>query len=155
VYIARSYSLLHDALIALAVSETYELDYAFASLIFYDHILGIDKEVQYFWTGSWSLSKFLYLSASYALFLITTLKWTARWFQESMFVIKFFGFTWPIATLCQAVITFRIWPLFSRNRVVSLFSRPSVRKYRRNSFVAFNVVGNNPIQRLHPLVHHP
>jgi len=55
----------------------------------------------------------------------------------------------------DAVITFRIWPLFSRNRVVSLFSRPSVRKYRRNSFVAFNVVGNNPIQRLHPLVHHP
>jgi hypothetical protein len=63
-----------------AVIESYEVNYAFASLLFYDYILCFSEEVrltkahvtshvpsfvpkvEYFWTGPWSLSRILYLA---------------------------------------------------------------------------------------------
>lgn len=63
-----------------AVIESNEVNYAFASLLFYDyiicfseearlakiyvilHMLSLVSKVEYFWTGSWSLSRILYFA---------------------------------------------------------------------------------------------
>ncbi|KAF8141591.1 hypothetical protein EV363DRAFT_1150048 [Boletus edulis] len=140
-----------DILIAFfsAAIESYELNFAFASLIFYEYILCFSEEVEYFWTGSWLPSRFLYLairymSLGYAVFSniidystiqvsrsLSNLKFDVQHqtpphqptsLTHAALLIKLFAFVIPISMLCQSVITLRIWFLFSRQIAIKIFA---------------------------------
>jgi len=149
-----------DAIITLAsfAIESREFIYAFAALLLYDYILCITDEVEYFWTGPWSLSRFLYLSIRYmslvfALFSITALQLNMRGFHEPLLKIQFYVFILPISTLCQSVITLRVWFLFSRNPVVRLFSLTLLFASAVTTlFLSMMLWKTNHFNALHPFV---
>ncbi|KAI6025837.1 hypothetical protein F5J12DRAFT_810676 [Pisolithus orientalis] len=50
---------------SLAFQRYRELQFATITLMVYDHAITLGKEFEFFWCGSWSLSKFLYLLIRY------------------------------------------------------------------------------------------
>ncbi|KAI9464227.1 hypothetical protein HD554DRAFT_1284736 [Boletus coccyginus] len=131
--------------LASALIESFEVNCAVASLLLYDYVLCIGEEVEYLWAGPWSLSRILYLAiyepriciavnprlatnatTIYTLSLTFVVKpifylFNTLW-VDIVLPVKLFVFTLPISTLCQSVITLRIWYLFSRNLVIKTFA---------------------------------
>ncbi|KIJ69036.1 hypothetical protein HYDPIDRAFT_105604 [Hydnomerulius pinastri MD-312] len=48
-----------------AAWQTYCLSFASTSIIIWDHVVTIDQEVEYFWSGELDISRVLYLSIRY------------------------------------------------------------------------------------------
>ncbi|KAF9218967.1 hypothetical protein BS17DRAFT_790287 [Gyrodon lividus] len=47
-----------------ALFRSNEISYAFSTLLLYDHVICLGEEVEYFWSGPWTLSRILYLGVN-------------------------------------------------------------------------------------------
>ncbi|KAI6024995.1 hypothetical protein PISMIDRAFT_673208 [Pisolithus microcarpus 441] len=102
---SADYSLLMSA------SQHYrEFQFAMITLMLYDHAITLGEEIDFFWRGPLSLSKVLYLLIRYLALALSASLFFAT-FSMSIVIIQ----------LCQAVVTLRVWYLFSRNAFVRTF----------------------------------
>ncbi|KAH7917205.1 hypothetical protein BV22DRAFT_1052602, partial [Leucogyrophana mollusca] len=89
------------------------------TLVTYDHLITIDQEVAYFWSGKWSVSRVLYLSSRY---LGDTEVLHAVYYGKTDFATcsRLYYAVLALATASlavnQAAMTLRVWYLFAHKR---------------------------------------
>lgn len=104
---------------SLAFQRYRELQFATITLMVYDHAITLGKEFEFFWCGSWSLSKLLYLLIRYlSLTLVVLLLVVNSTTEYASLFFAAFAVSTVIMLLCQAAVTLRVWYLFSHNAIV-------------------------------------
>ncbi|KAH7929727.1 hypothetical protein BV22DRAFT_1029125 [Leucogyrophana mollusca] len=114
-----------------------EVSFVSITLIIYDHVITLQEEVEYFWSGPWTISRVLYLTIRYLALALalsgiyvnfaprpTTNMMGTGVYIEKMDPIALFSYVlvFVIILLCQGVVALRVWYLFSRNRFVRTFA---------------------------------
>ncbi|TCD64752.1 hypothetical protein EIP91_003674 [Steccherinum ochraceum] len=56
-----------------AVQQTRLLAVASFALLLWDHVVSLDREIEYFWSGKWSMTRILYFANRYFPILILSL----------------------------------------------------------------------------------
>jgi len=107
----------------LAEIQASNLSFASISLIIYDHLITLGQEVTWFWSGSWTLSRILYLSIRYLSLCQACISLFSHFIAINpsgmdQIYRATFSLTFIVIVLCQAVITLRVWYLFPRSRVI-------------------------------------
>ncbi|KAG1814068.1 hypothetical protein EV424DRAFT_1415212 [Suillus variegatus] len=91
------------------------------ALVVYDHAITLDQEITYFWSGSWSAARTLYLSIRYLALIRACFSFYALTLGQvktctsvvrDLSIIADYFLTLTIALFCQAVVTLRVWHLF-------------------------------------------
>ncbi|KII92801.1 hypothetical protein PLICRDRAFT_37594 [Plicaturopsis crispa FD-325 SS-3] len=96
------------------------------SLTIYDWMLMLQDETEYFWTGSWTISRILYFANRYFPPCVMILGLTAFFIPNASVTVcdraTRAGFILEIAALAvgQAIIVLRIWHLYSRVRAAQI-----------------------------------
>ncbi|KIK98706.1 hypothetical protein PAXRUDRAFT_799108 [Paxillus rubicundulus Ve08.2h10] len=129
-----------------AAWRTYCLAFASVSILVWDHVITFGREVEYFWTGDWNISRVLYLSIRYLALLASGIvdadgfmgtvhsntptaslgqaaqgseaynQLVDSWLHAGYFLV------FLLILLCQAVVVLRVWYLFPRNRFIRIGS---------------------------------
>ncbi|KAG2053364.1 hypothetical protein BDR06DRAFT_956696 [Suillus hirtellus] len=81
------------------------------TLIVYDHAITLDQEITFFWSGSWSASRALYLSIRYLALI-------QAWYEKNLIFIAGYVISFLVLILCQCVVTLRVWHLFFRSCLI-------------------------------------
>ncbi|KIJ66832.1 hypothetical protein HYDPIDRAFT_26250 [Hydnomerulius pinastri MD-312] len=139
---------MSSSLFEWAIIHSNELTYANFALILYDHLVTFGQEVTHFWSDSWNASQILYLAVRYLALTFALLglyahvghpsenvagrcefSGSAIWFSECLEHPKrqrpTLGKLHSVAfdvLFNAAVITFRVWHLFSRNAFIKTFA---------------------------------
>jgi len=126
------------------------LSFASLCLVAWDHAITFGQEVEYFWFGEWSISTVLYLTIRYFTLAVSIVNLyehcimlstgTVYSFQliQRLDQFVYFGYIsgFVISLLCQAVVTLRVWYLFSHNRsALAAYGWPKVKR-QINSMLA-------------------
>lgn len=96
---------------------------AASTLIFYDHLITIDQEMSWFWSGKWSISRFLFFSIRYLPeidIIIIMLIYYGNVGFSTCGRLSYAVLVLGILTLLinQAALAMRVWYLFTRSRVM-------------------------------------
>ncbi|KAG1743487.1 hypothetical protein EDB19DRAFT_1907122 [Suillus lakei] len=121
------------------VATSMELVLVSFTLVVYDHVITFSQEVTFFWSGPWSASRILYLSIRYlaltqmflALYVnIKTVDFLVGNRVSSFGVLQITvhrgnlalvtncALAFTVLSLCQCVVTLRVWHLFHLNRFI-------------------------------------
>ncbi|KIJ58136.1 hypothetical protein HYDPIDRAFT_171390 [Hydnomerulius pinastri MD-312] len=110
-----------------ALISEYQIAFGSATLILYDHVICLDEEIEHFWTGRWTISRFLYLSIRY-LGLTQALNKRASANRLSLgisvvtYALVALILIIPTVTLSYAVITLRVWYMFPHSPAIRWFA---------------------------------
>ncbi|KIK99665.1 hypothetical protein PAXRUDRAFT_822520 [Paxillus rubicundulus Ve08.2h10] len=111
--------------LAAATSHTREVMLVSATLLLYDHVISLGEEIDHMWTTRWSLSQFLYLIVR-ALGLIAAVFLALYSFTNTtvtvLIALSLLILSVICQSLCQAIITLRVWYLFSDMPAVQYFA---------------------------------
>jgi len=93
------------------------------TLVVYDHAITFAQEVTYFWSGSWSASRILYLGIRYLALIQMLIVFyvhvtTLSDFAVDQFFVAGYLLAFTVMVLCQCVVTLRVWHLFPRSRFI-------------------------------------
>lgn len=96
------------------------------TLIVYDHAITLDQEITFFWSGSWSASRALYLSIRYLALIQACLTLygiagpveTFSPAESNLLFIAGYVISFLVLILCQCVVTLRVWHLFFRSCLI-------------------------------------
>ncbi|KAG1895417.1 uncharacterized protein F5891DRAFT_1151477 [Suillus fuscotomentosus] len=96
------------------------------ALIAYDHVITLDQETTFFWSGSWSASRTLYFSIRYLALIQACLSLygmagpvnTLSSAGTNLFFITGYVLSFMVLILCQCVVTLRVWHLFFRSCLI-------------------------------------
>jgi len=97
---------------------------ASASLVVYDYLISLSREVSLFWSCPMSLSKVLYMITRYlSLFIVLeqAVSYPSHKYSVTLgTALLSFILNIVFAALCQAVVTIRVWYLFEAERTIRL-----------------------------------
>ncbi|KAG2053359.1 hypothetical protein BDR06DRAFT_956688 [Suillus hirtellus] len=88
-----------------------------STLVVYDHAITFAQEVTFFWSSSWSLSKILYFMIRYLALAQVCLNAVTTVGVAKSAILEY-TVRLTVMTLCQCVITLRVWHLFPRSRFI-------------------------------------
>ncbi|KAH7912212.1 hypothetical protein BJ138DRAFT_1148820 [Hygrophoropsis aurantiaca] len=112
--------------LGVAAGHVGQVSFVSISLILYDHAITLDQEVDYFWSGPWTISRVMYLVIRY-LALALAVKNPHRsnvTFPSSAphgFIILYI-LMFTVILICQGVVALRVWYLFPRNKFMRRFA---------------------------------
>ncbi|KAH7922161.1 hypothetical protein BV22DRAFT_1017803 [Leucogyrophana mollusca] len=89
---------------------------ATATLVLYDHLIAIDDEVTYFWSGRWNISRVLYFSVSYMSCTLYTV--FSRRYVSADLLVASISSTFTMTFNGSAALALRVWYLFTHNRAI-------------------------------------
>jgi len=98
------------------------VDTAFLALTVYEWLLTLDQEIEYFWTGKWTISRLLFFVNRYfpsfiIMFSVVVMSVTNPSVKFCTSAVQFLFFATIIAlNIVQAMLILRIWYLFGRQK---------------------------------------
>ncbi|KAH7905915.1 hypothetical protein BJ138DRAFT_1130232 [Hygrophoropsis aurantiaca] len=105
----------------IAYNDSHYLEIASLSLLIYDYLLTLREEIEFFWSGRWTLSRVLFFLNRYLPF-IAMIPVTVQCFDPSLSLASCDHglravFTLTMLALCvnQAILLLRVWHMFSDN----------------------------------------